>query len=494
MLNTSNVSSYSNINVCNINNQYNNGGFSVEFTGTSNMFYTQDCTEEYKVKYDTPRINEGILNDAIIAGTPFDYGVSVESNVVCSIKTHTITVPTMNYVPVPTVPEPTYRNVYKTIEKTCKRPISDDEEPPKTGPGAGEEYRPELMSNNVLEFYKKNILRVTKYEYYDCSYKVFSHKEQTNKAEIEAAKKAKAAAEAHNAKAASYNAEVNAFVNAANKKPGVSVSIGGTINSSKDLDSLWAALNALPDTLPDTPQSTNPDVNMTITEDSKSTTYNMVSDKDEYRIPYKTVVDALKGDLIELKDGKIPNKPFYELSEEMKKRSIVNKDGYNYFTNIYTKENEIKVNGNGYIIYDNKRGIKVNISTRGKNFDIECGYEIISDVIDSGINIMYRPIDFNDVFPNRTPRWNWRSEAAKEALENPKLFGPDSSVVYSQSNLEYSINMNKEFINTLRDLGSNYYNGEAYKFDLLCDGSDVSSCKSQLIERDGSSNITRGNK
>lgn len=550
--------------ICNVNPSQNNGGFEESFNHINNSYYTIDCVETYEVTFDTPRINYGSLNDAIIAGTAFDYNSSASSVVECTLNTKSITVAYMDIPEIPTLTEiPAEVLKRDSSTKTCYESDTPDEpkpgDPPITGPT--EEFEvcvlgcdnglytqdcinscnQEVYLNDSQQLFSTNNYNVTTLDKKNNDYTISfvcssscdspycsSYTETTygpwyvaNQAEIDAATAQRAldiiardAALVQKALAEAYNAEVDSFVAAANSKPGVSVSVSGSGSDGGALD--WGGLNSLPDTLPENPSPSATTAVMTIKEDSASKYYSL-SGNGAFTIPYKSVIDAVTGEVIELTDGNYPNIPYYDLTDEMKTRTNINVNGYNYFTNVYTLTSKLVVNSNGEIgtgntqtsgIHYTDRSIEVTITGgHGGSFDVYCGYDIINYLLDDecyedcdeipdggeglGINIMYRPIDMLDVFPNRSARWNWRGDYAEIALNDSTLFNTQESI-YSDSNLEYTVNMSKDFIQTLRNLGSDYYNGSAYDFKLICNNNtNISNCKSQLIEKVGSSNITR---
>lgn len=515
---------------CNIDSSKNNSEFTDEFNIYNSNFFTKDCKEDFKVSYATPRIG----NNAILAGTPFDYPVSSTSGVSCTVTQKSISIPTVSPVP---IPEPRYRKEC-TYTSTCVTPPPPppDHFLPGTGPTEdfekcvvdcdGGEYSQSCIDKCVNEVYykKMNLLDFYKFSGNDLFYKnehvpvrkvcdcPYCDETESCVDVLENGEEI-AAAHALNAKISEYNSRVSSIVSAFSAATGGKYSLSTSSQSySGSFPDLSMFENGINDynNIPADPAPRNPQIDMTITSDNSkdNRTYNLAINGGSYKIPYKSVINALTGEVYEMKNGQYPSFPYYDLTDEIKARAVVDKEGYNYFTNPMSKTTTLGILPDGTIDTNSKfgndlnfnhRSIKLNVMVGGNNkLNITCGYDVINKLTEDkttnnnsgGIQIMYRPINFDSVFPDRSPRWNWRSEQAKQVLKDQTKF---NSNIYSDNKPEYEVLLTKENINMLRNLGDKYFINGAYDFKLVnCEGTNKDTCKSQLINNEGSSFIKRG--
>lgn len=163
-----------------------------------------------------------------------------------------------------------------------------------------------------------------------------------------------------------------------------------------------------------------------------------------------------------------------------------------YYTNIYTQSQ----------VFYNYINVDVELDDGAPDVEIICHYEVINRFIclencdndpstgggslvnGTGLEIMFRPIDLYDVFPDRNPRWNWSSPAAvalTNSIEakNESVYNetPDYQVVLTSSDISSIIKYNKDS------------NG-AYVYTETCNDYNPDNCTNNFINKDFTSIFT----
>ena len=113
-----------------------------------------------------------------------------------------------------------------------------------------------------------------------------------------------------------------------------------------------------------------------------------------------------------------------------------------------------------------------------------------TDICTGGLQYTFRAVDLTDLFPDRSPRWNWVYtkdtdeygfySKPKEAIEDIEALGNNA---YSDENLDYNITITRENIRSIKQYNKqqkNYQNYDAMNCTLLANGAEV--CESTMLK------------
>ena len=116
---------------------------------------------------------------------------------------------------------------------------------------------------------------------------------------------------------------------------------------------------------------------------------------------------------------------------------------------------------------------------------------------DGDIRYIFRPIELTDMFPDRSPRWNWTSSATLNKDGSDPYLGynvnPSNTIKHIEGNgsnilkdskkeLDYEIIINSRGIAKIKNYNKSM--GSYTNFDVDCTGSGARLCKSQFFKKD----------